>query len=108
MSDYLLLMGKDSEVLAERQRTLELDPLWPKMSMEMGGALEYQHRYKEAIAAYRYAAELDPVMANDVHFAIGEVYREKGMFKENLDEWITLLRGNGQQARADQTIPRMD
>jgi TolB-like protein len=100
-SDYLAVMGRFDEALAERKRTLEINPLWPEMSMELGSAYEFQGRYDEAIAAYRHAAELDPEMRNGAHWAIGEVYREKGMYKENIEEWLIPLRANGQQARAD-------
>jgi tetratricopeptide (TPR) repeat protein len=72
--------------------------------MEMGGLLEYLHRYDEAIAAYRHALELDPQMAAGVHWAIGDVYREKGMFKEHVEEWAAADRGNGHKDRADKML----
>jgi TolB-like protein/DNA-binding winged helix-turn-helix (wHTH) protein/Tfp pilus assembly protein PilF len=100
-SDYLVVMGKDQEALVERQRTLELDPFWPEMSIEMGTLLERQKRYDEAIAAFRHAVELDPLFENDVHWSLGDVYGRKGMFKEHIQEWVGALRGSGQQARAD-------
>jgi TolB-like protein/DNA-binding winged helix-turn-helix (wHTH) protein/Tfp pilus assembly protein PilF len=100
-SDYLVIMGRDKEAMAERQRTLELDPLWPAMSMEMGNLLKRQGRYDEAIAAYRHALELDSQMEDPVHWAVGDVYGRKSMFKEQIDEWAAALRGGGQQVRAD-------
>jgi TolB-like protein/DNA-binding winged helix-turn-helix (wHTH) protein/Tfp pilus assembly protein PilF len=100
-SDYLVIMGKDEEAIVERQRTLELDPFWPEMSVEMGNLLEGQKRYDEAIAAFRHAVELEPAFENDVHWSLGDIYARKGMFKEHIAEWVTALRGGGQQARAD-------
>ena len=101
LSDYFVVMGKDEEALAERQRTLELDPFWPEMSVEMGNLLEGQRRYDEAIAAFRHAAELDPQFENDVHWSLGDVYGRKGMSKEHIQEWVAALRGRGQKARAE-------
>ena len=100
-SDYLLLMGEDQKALAERQRTLELDPFWPEMSAEMASLLEWQKHYEEAIAAYRHVVELDPQSQNDLHWFLGEIYGRKGMFKEHIQEWVDALRGSGQQERAD-------
>lgn len=101
-SDYLVVMGKDEEALAERQRTLELDPFWPEMSVEMANLLERQKRYDEAIAAFRHAVELDPQSENDFHWSLGDVYGRKGLFKEHIAEWVDALRGSGQPARADE------
>jgi TolB-like protein/DNA-binding winged helix-turn-helix (wHTH) protein/Tfp pilus assembly protein PilF len=100
-SDYLVVMGEDQEALVERQRTLELDPFWPEMSVEMANLLERQKRYDEAIAAFRHAVELDPQSENDFHWSLGDVYGRKGMFKEHIKEWVDALRGRGQQERAD-------
>lgn len=100
-SDYLVVMGEDQQALVERQRTLELDPFWPEMSVEMANLLERQKRYDEAIAAFRHAVELDPQSENDFHWSLGDVYGRKGMFKEHIKEWVDALRGSGQQERAD-------
>jgi TolB-like protein/lipopolysaccharide biosynthesis regulator YciM len=99
-SDYLSVVGRFDDALAERLRCSELDPLWPEMSMELGSTYELLGRYDDAIRAYRHAAEIEPEMAENAHWTVGEVYREKHMYREHIEEWATALRLRGQQQRA--------
>ncbi|SRR5581483_6059302 len=99
--EVLGVVGRLDEALAEAKLAFQLEPLWAEMAMEVGAAYEGQHRYDEAIGMYRRALELDPQNGAGAMWAIGEVYREKGMPKETFEWWDKFWRASGLPERAD-------
>src|SRR5262249_27175387 len=55
--EYLGLMGRFDEALAEREKALRLDPLSPIITSEQGYSYLYARRYDRALEEFRKAAE---------------------------------------------------
>src|SRR5260370_27265438 len=62
-AEYLRLMGRFDESIAESNKALELDPLSPIINMEAGLPYYFRHRYDKAKEHFQKAIDLDPNFA---------------------------------------------
>jgi TolB-like protein/tetratricopeptide (TPR) repeat protein len=76
-AEYLGLMGRQEEAIAEGKKALELDPLSLIINMEAGLPYYYSGRYETAIGHFRKALQLDPSFAL-AHCNLGRAYAERG------------------------------
>ncbi len=81
-AEYLALMGRFDEALAESERARELDPLSLIISADKGIILLYARRYDDAIAQFRSVEEMDPTFSRG-HMVVA-AYIEKKQFAEAL------------------------
>ena len=84
-SDYLMVLGRSDESLAEMKRAVDVDPVSPELSHHMAWQLNVMGRYDEAIAQERKTLEMDPAFP-PAHVVLAGAYREKGMYREALAE----------------------
>jgi tetratricopeptide (TPR) repeat protein len=77
-------MGRSEEAIAAARRALELDPLSPLISHQLGRTLYFARQFDEAIAQYRKTLELE---ANDfwAWFFMGLAYEQQGRHAEAID-----------------------
>jgi tetratricopeptide (TPR) repeat protein len=80
-SIFLLIMGRPEEALPHMELAIELDPLVPLHYMWYGNVLVANHRYDDAISAFRTAGEMTPNLGLE---GIGVAYAAKGMYDEAL------------------------
>lgn len=85
-SDFLTMMNRPAEAMAEIKRAQELDPLSPIINTTLGENLYYARRYDEAAVQLRKTLEIDP----DFYLArylLGLSYEQKGMYAEAIAEF---------------------
>jgi len=78
---YLMAMGRADESIAEMQRALALDPLFPIVATNLGRAYGFARRYDEAVAHYRLTLEMDPGFM-PAQFELARVLALRGEFDE--------------------------
>jgi serine/threonine-protein kinase len=95
----LMFFGRNEEALAEVQRSVELDPLSPRVNYVRGRMLFFMRQYDRAIDQFIQTLEIDPNYV-PAHELLGYAYEQKGMPKEAIAEWgkALILRGAGEQA----------
>jgi len=76
-AEYLRLMGRFDESIAESNKALELDPLSLIINMEAGLPYYFQHQLDKASEHFQKAIELDPNFAL-AYVELGWVYEETG------------------------------
>ena len=85
-ADFLSMMNRPTEALAEIKRAQELDPLSPIINTTLGEHLYYLRRYDEAAAQLSKTLEIAP----DFYLArylLGLTYEQKGMYAEAIAEF---------------------
>ena len=82
-SDWLVVMGRLDEAIAEERLAVELDPLSPGLNARLGAKLGLRGDYDRALEQLHKALEFDPnlVFAN---IALARTYSRKGMYEEGL------------------------
>jgi TolB-like protein/DNA-binding winged helix-turn-helix (wHTH) protein/Tfp pilus assembly protein PilF len=80
-AEFLRLMGRQEEAIAENRKALELDPLSLIINMESGLPYYQERRYDEAIPYYRKTLELDPNFGL-AHCVLAWSYEGKGQYPE--------------------------
>lgn len=76
-SDFLAMLGRNEEALAEASRAAELDPLSPIISTTVGERLFFARDYERAAERLRRTLELDPDFIQ-ARFFLGLVYVRQG------------------------------
>jgi serine/threonine-protein kinase len=94
LAEYLSLVKRSDEAIAEIKRALELDPVSVIMNRVYADILMDARRYDEAIEQYKRTLELDPNFPT-AHFFLGSVYEAKGMFDEAVAKYADTARVNG-------------
>jgi TolB-like protein len=85
-AEFLSLVGRDSEAIAESQRARELDPLSNIINAWLSSRYFYAREYDKAIEEGRNAVEMDPGFA-PAHMVLGQAYEQKGMLNEAIAEF---------------------
>jgi len=84
-AEYLRLMGRLEESVAEGKKALELDPLSLIINMELGLPFYVAHRYREATGYFQKALEMDPNFGL-AHCVLGWTYEEEGKYPQAISE----------------------
>jgi serine/threonine-protein kinase len=85
-SNVLSTLGRFDQAIAEQKRALELDPVSPIISADLGATYNQARRYDEAIAQLRDTLEMDP----GFYFArwqLGLALELKGAISEAIAEY---------------------
>jgi tetratricopeptide (TPR) repeat protein len=96
-SEFLLMIGRDEQALAEIVKAQELDPLSPVINTTVGERLFYMRRYDDAIAQLRRTLETAPDF-DAAHFVLGLCLEQKGMLQESIIE-LQKVRGTSAMNR---------
>jgi len=83
--DYLGLMGRFDQALAENQRALEIDPLSLTINEKRGKVLLWARRYDQAIVQLQKTLEMDPSFSPALTW-LSRAYAIRGMVTESLAE----------------------
>ena len=88
---YLMIVGRQSESLAEIRRALELDPLSLSINTWVGTILARSGQLDQAIAQLLKTVEMDPnfILA---HFRLGSLYEERGTYDKAISEFKEVLK----------------
>jgi tetratricopeptide (TPR) repeat protein len=81
-SHNLTVQARHDEALAELKRALEIDPFSPGYVMRLGTALHLAGQHDRAIDEYRKTPFQVDSAYYQVHWRLGTVYAEKGMYAD--------------------------
>jgi TolB-like protein/Tfp pilus assembly protein PilF len=84
-AEFLSLVGRHEQAIAESGRARELDPLSNIINTWVGSRYLFARQYDKAIEQYRYAVEMDPNFV-PAHLVLGQAYEQKGMLQEAIAE----------------------
>jgi TolB-like protein/Flp pilus assembly protein TadD len=95
-AEFLSLVGRHTEAIAESQRARELDPLSNIIDAWVSSRYFFARQYDKAIEEGRNAVEMDPSFGPAL-LVLGQAYEQKGMLKEAIAEFETAsgLAGGG-------------
>ena len=82
-SDWLLVMGRLEEAIAEERIAVELDPLSGGLNARLGAKLGLMGDYEGALEQLQKALEFDPNLVF-THTMLARTYSRKGMYEEGL------------------------
>jgi serine/threonine protein kinase/tetratricopeptide (TPR) repeat protein len=85
-AEYLVLVGRMEEAIAEGKQALEFDPFSLVINTLFGWPFHYSGRYDQAIERYHRTLELDPNFMTP-HFFLGLTFVEKAMYEEAITEF---------------------
>jgi len=98
--EYLALVGRFDEAIAELQKAKEIDEsLSLIINTAVGLVLYLARQYDRAIEEHRRTLDLDPNFAH-THLCLGLAYLQKSMFDEAIAELQTALAIFGENPRA--------
>ncbi len=83
--EFLSLVGRHEQAIAESGRARELDPLSNIINTWVGSRYFFARQYDQAIEQYRNAVEMDPNFV-PAHLVLGQAYEQKGMLQESIAE----------------------
>jgi len=84
-AEFLSLVGRHTEAIAESERARELDPLSNIINTWVGSRYFFARQYDKAIEQYRNAVEMDPGFV-PVHLVLGNALEQKRMYQEAITE----------------------
>jgi TolB-like protein len=82
-SDWLVVMGRLDEAIAEERLAVELDPLSAGLNARLGSKLSLRGDYDRALEQLQKALEFDPNIVF-THMVLALTYSRKGMYEEGL------------------------
>ncbi|HSU59602.1 MAG TPA: tetratricopeptide repeat protein [Bryobacteraceae bacterium] len=94
--EFLSLVGRHAEAIAEAERARELDPLSTIINTWVGSRYFFARQYDRAIEQYRNAIEMDPGFV-PVHLVLGHALEQKHMYQEailELEKAVSLSGGS--------------
>ena len=94
-ADYLDLKGESAAAIAEGQIAVRLDPLSSRALADLAYIYYFSREYDQALSLLKEAKIKDPNLHPDI-FVLGDIYTEKGMYREAIDEFLKL--GDNPQA----------
>jgi TolB-like protein len=86
---YLVLMGNHDSAIEEAQIAVKLDPLSGRALSDLAYIYYFSRQYDQTLALLKMAEAKDPNLHPDI-FAYGDVYVEKGMYRESINEFLRL------------------
>lgn len=93
-AEYLLLVNRHKEAIAEAARARELDPLSNIINTSLGSRYFFARQYDKAIEACRNVVEMDPTFIQ-ARLVLGQAYEQKGMLREATAEFETAVSLDG-------------
>ncbi|HTX39116.1 MAG TPA: winged helix-turn-helix domain-containing protein [Bryobacteraceae bacterium] len=90
-AEFLSLVGRHAQAIAESQRARELDPLSSIIDAWVSSRYYFARHYEDAIKEGRNAVDLGPDFA-PAHLVLGYAYEQKGMLREAITEFETASR----------------
>ena len=102
-AEFLGLMGRSTESIAEMRRALELEPLSLNINLELGDMLFFARRYDPAIEQYRKTLDLDSNFVR-AHIQLGQVYGQKAQYEEAISELKKAISLNSEDNYAIQLL----
>jgi TolB-like protein/DNA-binding winged helix-turn-helix (wHTH) protein/Flp pilus assembly protein TadD len=94
-AEFLSLVGRHEQAIAESQRAREIDPLSSIINTWVSSRYLYAREYGKAVAEGRNALDMDPNFA-PAHLVLGQAYEQKRMLKEAAAEFERAATlGNG-------------
>src|SRR3984893_8614483 len=95
-AEFLSLVGRHTEAIAESQRARELDPLSNIINAWLSSRYFFARQYDKAIEEGRNAVEVDPGFG-PARLVLGHAYEQKGMLAEAIAEFekASSLAGGG-------------
>jgi tetratricopeptide (TPR) repeat protein len=85
-AEYLSLLGRHKEAIAESQRAREIDPLSVIINAWVSSRYFYARQYDKAVDEARNAVEMDQKFA-PAHLVLGQAYEQNRMQKEAIAEF---------------------
>jgi serine/threonine protein kinase/tetratricopeptide (TPR) repeat protein len=94
---FLMRSGRSNEAIAELKRGLDLDPLSPVITCDLGWAFYHARQYDRAIDQYRSVLEMDPGFTWS-HNLLGWAYLQQSRYKESMTEIQKAVEMSGREA----------
>ena len=82
---HLIVMGRNSEALAESRKAESLDPLSPIISADLADALCVAHLCEESVQQSRKTLQMHPYFSV-AHYQLGQAFAQKHMHDEAIAE----------------------
>ena len=102
-AEYLVCAGNKATAIAEVRRAQELDPLSLVISTSVGQVLYLAREYDQAIKQLRTTIEMDKHFYI-AHRILRDVFVEKGLWKEAIDEHLLALELAGEDAEKTEAL----
>jgi TolB-like protein/Tfp pilus assembly protein PilF len=83
--ELLVQLGRFDEAFEHYRVALEVDPLSPAISSDLGISLYYARRYDRAVAALQRTIQADPKFSRSYHY-LARVHAQEGRYLEALDQ----------------------
>jgi TolB-like protein/DNA-binding winged helix-turn-helix (wHTH) protein/Flp pilus assembly protein TadD len=100
---HLLMMGRNSEALAELREAESLDPLSLIISADVADALSVAHRFDEAEQQARKTLQLDPNFAVG-HYELGQALEQKQLHDQAIAEFQKAIALSGHSGAFDSNL----
>jgi TolB-like protein/DNA-binding winged helix-turn-helix (wHTH) protein/Flp pilus assembly protein TadD len=100
---HLLMMGRNSEAIAELREAESLDPLSLIISADVADALSVGHRFGEAEQQARKTLQLDPNFAVG-HYELGQALEQKQMHDQAIAEFKKAIEISGHSGAFDSNL----
>jgi tetratricopeptide (TPR) repeat protein len=100
---HLIVMGRNSEALAESRTAESSDPLSPIISADLADALSVAHLYDESVQQSRKTLELHPYFAV-AHYELGQALAQKQRYNEAIAELQRAIELSGGNTAFDSTL----
>jgi tetratricopeptide (TPR) repeat protein len=99
--EFLSLMARHQEAIAELQTALALDPLSAVIHLQFGNTLQQARQYDQALNQYHEALKIEPKFWPPLH-SMHWVYRRQGKIAESIEPLRVALQSR--DAEVDWTV----
>ncbi len=93
-STLLSMLGRHSEALNEKTKALTIDPLSVVIRTDLARAYYFSRDYDQSLEQYRAALDMDPDFGS-AHLWRAQVYEQKGLFEQAIEDLNTGMRLSG-------------
>ena len=100
---HLLMMGRNSEAIAELREAESLDPLSLIISADVADALSVAHRFDEAEQQARKTLQLDPNFAIG-HYELGQALEQRHLHDQAIAEFQKAIAISGHSGAFDSNL----
>lgn len=100
---HLIMMGRNSEAMAELRKAESLDPLSLIISADIADALCVSRRFGEAVEQSKKTLAMDPNFAIG-HYELGQALAQKHMYDEAIKEFRRAIELGGHSGAFDSNL----